>query len=169
MFHKRVRRILQGCHTSHTNTDETLPLQALWFRNVPPFIGDDHLRSLGSYNVLFLIDNSGSIVGILLDQAAKALADIAPICTKYDDLNIRLLFTNELDKPGKTSYIKDESPAVDYTVLQRFTAIKSRIQRVIKWETSRLLEWLRWEFCDIFAQVQCDEGQYRATLLCRDH
>ncbi|KAJ5642135.1 hypothetical protein N7490_006135 [Penicillium lividum] len=61
----------------------------------PPRIsGDDPLSFLGSFDTVFLVDDSSSMYGPRWKEAEAAIAAIAPICTQYDSDGIDLYFLN---------------------------------------------------------------------------
>src|ERR1700760_359372 len=60
---------------------------------------DDRYSFLRSFDTVFLIDDSGSMVGRSWRETKDALAAIAPICTSYDADGIDMYFLNTKDNP----------------------------------------------------------------------
>jgi von Willebrand factor type A domain len=72
---------------------------------IPPTVNtnalslDDRYSFLRSFDTVFLIDDSGSMVGKSWRQTKLALAAITPICTSYDSDGIDIYFLNKKDTP----------------------------------------------------------------------
>jgi uncharacterized protein YegL len=58
---------------------------------------DDQYAFLGSFDTVFLIDDSGSMAGRSWRETGKALETITPICTKRDADGIDIYFLNHPD------------------------------------------------------------------------
>jgi uncharacterized protein YegL len=65
--------------------------RATTFRAVPPA---DPYESLRGFDTVFLIDDSGSMMGPNWAQTAAALAAIVPVCTSYDADGVDIYFLN---------------------------------------------------------------------------
>jgi len=68
-------------------------------------VADDPLAFLSEFDTTFVIDDSGSMqiskpsnTPTRWAQVSRALADIAPICTKYDEDGVDIYFLNNPDK-----------------------------------------------------------------------
>ncbi|MCJ1265117.1 hypothetical protein MMC22_004992 [Lobaria immixta] len=60
---------------------------------------DDPFAFLGTFDTVFLIDDSGSMAGRSWREVAAALKSITPICTKHDADGIDIYFLNKADEP----------------------------------------------------------------------
>jgi len=60
---------------------------------------DDKYAFLRQFDTVFLIDDSGSMIGRSWRETKEALSAITPICTKYDSDGIDIHFLNEKDSP----------------------------------------------------------------------
>ncbi|KAF2740806.1 hypothetical protein EJ04DRAFT_539996 [Polyplosphaeria fusca] len=81
---------------------------------------DDRYAFLGTFDTIFLIDDSGSMAGGRWVHARNAIQTIAPICTKYDADGIDIHFLNQKDEPIFNN-VKLSS-----TVMEIFTMVKPR-------------------------------------------
>jgi len=79
---------------------------------------NDRYAFLSSFNTIFLIDNSGSIVGRLWRETGKALETIILIYTAYNADGINIYFLNN---PNSTYYCNITTLA---TVTEIFTSIR---------------------------------------------
>lgn len=60
---------------------------------------DDPFAFLGTFDTVFLIDDSGSMAGRSWREVAAALKSITPICTAHDADGIDIYFLNKSDEP----------------------------------------------------------------------
>lgn len=60
---------------------------------------DDPFAFLGTFDTVFLIDDSGSMAGRSWREVAAALKSITPICTAHDADGIDIYFLNKADEP----------------------------------------------------------------------
>jgi uncharacterized protein YegL len=60
---------------------------------------DDAYAFLGTFDTVFLVDDSGSMAGRSWRETAEALETITPICTKHDKDGIDIYFLNQGDSP----------------------------------------------------------------------
>ncbi|SMQ47589.1 unnamed protein product [Zymoseptoria tritici ST99CH_3D7] len=60
-------------------------------------VADDPYAFLGSFDTIFLVDDSGSMVGSRWHETAEALETITPICTAHDADGIDIFFLNHPD------------------------------------------------------------------------
>lgn len=81
---------------------------------------DDRYSFLRSFDTVFLIDDSGSMVGRSWRETKEALAAITPICTSYDADGIDMYFLNTKDSPF---YRNVKTPG---TVHEIFTSVRPR-------------------------------------------
>ncbi|KAG6875465.1 hypothetical protein C0992_003749, partial [Termitomyces sp. T32_za158] len=58
---------------------------------------ENHLSLLSRYDVVLLVDDSGSMSGDLWKEARKALQDLATEASKYDEDGIEIRFLNSSD------------------------------------------------------------------------
>jgi hypothetical protein len=79
---------------------------------------NDRYTFLSSFNTIFLINNSGSIVGRLWQETGKALETITLIYIAYNTNSINIYFLNN---PNSTYYRNITTPA---TITEIFTSIR---------------------------------------------
>ncbi|KAF1809463.1 hypothetical protein P152DRAFT_476377 [Eremomyces bilateralis CBS 781.70] len=100
------RPIRPGMNAFITPSNEPPPAYTPAANSQPnPAIGtsaaasDDTYAFLGSFDTVFLIDDSGSMAGRSWRETAQALETITPICTVHDADGIDLYFLNQADSP----------------------------------------------------------------------
>ncbi|KAJ8294160.1 putative proteasome subunit alpha type-5 [Rhodotorula toruloides] len=104
--------------------------------------GEDALCALGKYDTVFLVDDSGSMMGVWEAQLATALSAVVKTAAQYDDDGVDIAFFNSRERCTSTS--SDEILEVFRRVKPRYkTPTADAVRRVLEPYMQTLEEWQR--------------------------
>ncbi|KAF1954690.1 hypothetical protein CC80DRAFT_549874 [Byssothecium circinans] len=82
---------------AYTPTSQSSSTQPAMTATIPTGSADDPYSFLGSFDTIFLIDDSGSMAGRSWREVSEALRLITPICVQHDADGIDIYFLNTPD------------------------------------------------------------------------